>query len=252
MQSIDDFELEIGMKVAKESANYIEVLCLSYELASYTLESCFPSINAELSKLVCCKILLRLINDIRACLLLLKIGYGEQALSIASSIYEGSMTIATIANNEELANKWIEHKDPTKSFLPAWNLTDQGLKAYGGSPQSSEYMYKVYRQFCWGKHLNPLFQQHGSVEEDGNTFTLLPGPGFDERTFRITCFCSTQCGTLVSIAVEMIRRYYVLNSGAELMRQKVLDLNSTLEKLRLECISRWGSADPFIASVDDQ
>jgi len=252
LQSIDDFEFEIGMRVEKESASYLEVVCLSYELANYTLESCFPSINAELSKLVCCKILLRLISDIRACLILLKIGYGEQALSIASSIYEGSMTIATIANCEELAKKWIEHMDPTKPFLPAKNLTDQGLKAYGGSLQSSVHMYEVYRQFCWGKHLNPLFQQHGSVEEEGNTFTLLPGPVFDERTFRVICFCSLQCGTLVSIAVEMIRRYYVLNSGAELIRQKVVELNSRLEKLRLECISRWGSESPFITSVEEQ
>ena len=72
-----------------------------------------------------------------------------------------SFTIAYIGSDEQRAREWIEHEDPTRSFMGVRTMTKEGLAKLGTPDPDAQASveYKVYRQLCMGKHSNPLLQK---------------------------------------------------------------------------------------------
>ena len=120
--------------------------------------------------------MLRLINDLRSIWLLAERGYDVQANSLAASIYECCLAIASISDDNDLAKKWVLHNDPIKPFMSAKDLTKKGLENYGADSRWVDELYRIYRQYCWGKHLNPFSESQGGVEFGKDTVVFVLGP----------------------------------------------------------------------------
>src|SRR5262249_7374663 len=112
-------------------------------------------------------LLIRLGNDLRCASLLALRGYSSQAASLVASIYEVAYTIAYIGADESRAQAWIDHKDDTKPFLSAYQLTKKVVSALPELPDKATHVerrYGIYRQLCTAKHANPLFEQFAAYE----------------------------------------------------------------------------------------
>lgn len=118
---------------------------------------------------VCVTLLIRLSNDLRCSALLAVRGYAVQAVSTVASMYEVTFTLAAIGSDEVLAQKWIDHDDPTKPFMPIKNLTTLAVTKLGipDPATAAKKQYLTYRQLCMAKHANPLFSDSARARAPG-------------------------------------------------------------------------------------
>jgi hypothetical protein len=210
-----------------------------------SMQGAFPIVGASKSKIACTMLLMRLINDLRSMWILFETGYDIQANCIAGSLYECCFSIATIGDNDDLATTWFEHDDPIKSFMSAKDLTEKGTARYGASPEWVPELYRIYRQLCWGKHLNPFFQQQGGMEFGDKTLTYMPGPHSDELTERGIWFGCIKSALLTSIAISVYLRCHVLDENRAELELFIKEIGAEYDRLDLIARERWGGPDPF-------
>lgn len=245
VRSIVEHENRVAKELFPKVKEDLFLLGDTYTFSGQVLEIAYPEKNPTLAKQVCTKLVLRMINDLRSISMLAEVGYDVQANSLAASVYECAFTIGTIYDDRELAKKWIEHEDPKKAFLDAYLLTKTAWSNYGSKQDMTDSSYKIYRQLCWGKHLNPISEQQGGIEKVGNTIEYLPGPRSDELTERGISFCCSYTVFFALFGIEMFARKHVsANKQAELV-QPIKELHERRANLFLKSQKRWGSEDPF-------
>jgi len=84
--------------------------------------------NRSASTKVAILLSVRIANDLRGVSLLTKVGYGIQAASLASSIYEIAYTVAYIGADNKLAEQWLTHDQVLSTpFRNILKLTEGGL-----------------------------------------------------------------------------------------------------------------------------
>jgi hypothetical protein len=245
IRSIVDHENEIAKELFPKIEKYLQLFADCYTLSGKVFEAAYPHENPPLAKQVCTKLLLRLNNDLRAIMMLAGVGYDVQANALAASVYECAFTIGTIFDNRDLAKEWLDHDNPKVSFRNAFDLAKLALANYGAHSDWTDAFYQIYRQLCWGKHLNPISEQQGGMERNGNTIDYIPGPRADELTERGVYYCALFTVLFSMIGLEMFVRKHVKseNQGALLVELKALgEKQQDLYKIGL---GRWGSADPF-------
>lgn len=228
-----------------------EVLSLIYEsfiLTRACLDLTFPDENRTQTKLICAKLLTRLSMDLRSIHILAERGYHQQATALAGSVYEGAFTIATIGNDEALAKKWFEHEDPKNAFQRAIDLTKSGLSQYGkdSDTYTEAFFYKIYRQFCLSKHLNPLFEKQIGILSDDGILSFSKGPNSGDQTLHGISFCAVHVAQLTLIAADVYLRFHSLPNADALYAQAFLeDLRGSMSIVYRECAAKWSSSDPF-------
>lgn len=242
---IEEMEAEIAKSLSLKVPDYLALLADAYALSGTALLAAYPDTKVPLDKMVATKLLMLLNNDVRAVHLLAEVGYNSQANSIAASVYEASFTIATISGDASLADAWLKHEDPTKPFRNAKSLTASGLAKYGADANWIVPLYQIYRQFCWGKHLNPIAEQQGGMERSNDGLDYIPGPNDDELTERGICFSSIHSTLCTLIAVEVFARYYVLTQHRSTLLQRLKAISDQRQLLHEGALARWNSVDPF-------
>lgn len=100
---------------------------------------------------------IKLGNDIRSIAILSGMGMPTQAVGLAAGSFETAYTLSYIAGNDERAQAWIEHDNPTRSFMPIRQLVAEVIDAALGHRDEEQVArrYRDYRQLCLGKHGNP-------------------------------------------------------------------------------------------------
>lgn len=145
------------------------------------------------SEKVATVLLIRLSNDLLCASLLARRGYALQAVTLVAAIYEAAFTIAYIGSDEERAREWIEHEDPTRSFMDVRTMTKEGLAKLGtpNPDAQASVEYKVYRQLCMGKHSNPLLQKRYGYQRRESAVLAVNGPDTSESSVRAAWFASS-------------------------------------------------------------
>lgn len=203
--------------------------------------------EAPLSQKIATSLLVQLSNDLRASSLLALAGYSVQAVSIVSSMFESSYCIAAIGSDQSLAQKWVDHNKPTKSFMGVKAMVRKGLKNLGhpSVEKQTKIEYRVYSQLCMAKHSNPLFQMvHGFIIHEGDVVAM-NGPNTSENTIRAAWFAMEHATALSFIALLSFVKFHLDNKDNEDLVQQILSIGAARKKLEGEAKKRWGTEDPF-------
>lgn len=201
----------------------------------------------SLSERVATLLLIRISNDLRAAALLALRGYPVQSLCLVSSMYEAAYTVASIGSDENVAQQWIDHSDPTRPFRDVRGLTRSGLAKLGvpdpDTQAASE--YRVYRQLCLAKHLNPLLQKQHGIQLQGNYVVAMNGPDISEPAVRGAWFALEHAAGLAWVGLtSFVLNHVGIEIRADLMRQ-VKAIGEARKQLEEAAKARWGIEDPF-------
>ena len=207
-----------------------------------------PFKEISLPQKVTVSLLIKLCNDLRSSYLLALTGYVVQAVTLVSSMFETAYCIAAIGSNHCLAKKWVEHNDPTRTFMNVKEMIHKGLKNldHPDPIAQTEIEYRVYRQLCMAKHVNPLFQiyHHGFVFSH-NEVIAINGPNISESSVKASWFALEHAAALSFIALSsFIDTYLYVENNDDLIEQVKL-IGVRRKELEAEAKERWGSEDPF-------
>ena len=212
--------------------------------------NCLPENNIQdipLSQKIATSLLIQLSNDLRAASLLALSGYAVQAVTLVSSMFESAYCIAAIGSDRDLAEKWVNHDNPTKSFMGVKAMVKKGIEnlEHPNVLKQTEVEYRVYRQLCMAKHANPLFQmEHGFIVDDGEVVAM-NGPNTSENTIRAAWFAMEHATALTFIALICFVKFHLqFEDNNELVGQ-ILALGDARKQLESEAKNRWGTEDPF-------
>ncbi len=252
IDSLEEREKEAMQALAAELRDHSKLADSAINLCGSSRGAMPPRRASEISK--SCKVamalLVRLSNDLRAVRILADKGYALQAVSLAASIYEVAYTVAYIGSDENLAEEWIAHDEPTKPFRVVRLLTEQGLTklSHPNVKQQTGIEYRVYRQLCQAKHANPVLQRfHGiRVRHEEKEFVLFNGPDTSENAIQAAWFALEHAAALVAIVAtsSFISCHVPPNKRPEL-QAKLQAIGKKRKQLEARAQERWGTQDPF-------
>lgn len=191
----------------------------------------------------------RLVNDLRCVALLAHRGYAVQACALAASTYEVAFALMSIGSDDGLAQKWIDHTEPTRSFSNVWDMTREGLRKLEIPDAQAAVEYRVYTQLCMVRHANPLIQMEHSfrVSKEGTVSPLI-GPDALESA-RAAQYSLERSSALAFLAgTSFAKNQLESRLPAEVVSElvnKVKSIGSTMTTLKERAKARWGTEDPF-------
>jgi hypothetical protein len=233
-------KLKDHLELTREFMNLIGESVIS--LGMRPIDECTQSVE------VTSRLLIRLANDLRCLGLLAERGYPLQAWTIASSIYEVGITIASIGGDDELAQKWNDHEKPDQAFLRNLKAaTKEALKRCGvDEPEKqAEADYRVYQWLCMGKHANPLLQKGHGLIQQGEDVSLQNGPDTSETAVGSLWYAMDHATRYAYVAVAAFARSHLAIEQHNRIAQRANALASKREQLRITARQRWGDKDPF-------
>jgi len=199
------------------------------------------------------KLLLRLSNDLRGTQILAMRGYPIQAASLVASMYEVAYTVAFIGDDEDLAQAWLDHDDPTTTFRNLWEMTHVVVAGLGIlNPEArAKDSYRVYRQLCLAKHANPVLEGRFGVEMQGGVMVSSNGPDTSEEAIRIIWFTLQHA---VSLSLVAMVSFWSCHLRRHCPSDILMPLGNALEavgarrdELQARAVRRWGNEEnPFV------
>ncbi|RAV19475.1 DUF5677 domain-containing protein [Paenibacillus contaminans] len=203
--------------------------------------------NVTSSIKVVTSLLAKILNDLRAASILSARGYSIQAATLASSLYESAFMIAYIGNNNDLADKWINHEDPSNLFISVKKLTEQGLKNINAPnyKELSEREYNNYRQLCMVKHGNPLIQKNHVYSMEGNSVVAIFGPETSEPSIRVSWFALENAINYSMIALSSYINCHLQTKTSSEIFEQFDDLKEVYKELHKKAVERWGNENPL-------
>lgn len=208
-----------------------------------------PLAQVTQARKVCVTLLVRISNDLRCAALVAVLGYSLQTLSLVASMFEVTFTLAAIGSDNKLAQKWINHDDPTRLFMPVKDLIALALTTLKISDPASftKKHYLTYRQLCMAKHANPVFQMQHGHQRQGDTIVSQNGPDLSDQAIRAACFALLQAAGLASVAAGSFLNNHVRVPRTETvsLRAAVDSLGRRFVELNRRAVARWGKEDPF-------
>ncbi|MGH9334158.1 MAG: DUF4265 domain-containing protein [Vicinamibacteria bacterium] len=199
------------------------------------------------SEKVATVLLIRLSNDLLCASLLARRGYALQAVTLVAAIYEAAFTIAYLGSDEERARNWIEHEDPTRSFMDMRSMTKEGLAKLGTPDPDAQanVEYKVYRQLCMGKHSNPLLQKRYGYQRRESSVFAMNGPDTSESSVRAAWLALEHGAALTYIALSSFFLSHLPKDLADELCPQLENIGAHRKKLEAKAKERWGTEDPF-------
>lgn len=248
-ESLEDAEQEALKILEPELSHHGELNLQAFNLVGLTLGS-LPEQNIQdipLTRKIATCLLVQISNDLRTSSLLAIKGYSVQAVTIVSSMFESAYCIAAIGSDQSLAEKWVNHDDPTRSFMGVKAMVRQGLINLGhpNVEKQTDIEYRVYSQLCMAKHANPLFQmQHGYIIQEGKVVSI-NGPTTSEDSIRAAWFAMEHATALTFIGLMSFIKFHMSSQkDGDILRQ-VLALGAARKQLESKAKERWGTKDPF-------
>lgn len=206
-----------------------------------------PLVDVSVPERIAFNLLTRLCNDLRCVSLLAARGYALQAATLTGSMAEVANTLVYIHDNEERADAWGEHEDPTRPFRPLKAMITDNLTRLGvGEPDLSRMVdanYKVYRQLCWAKHASPVIQTAHGLEFDGEQVRVRAGPETTDAAVRMAWFSLEHAAQFIGLAVAEFAQSFVFDEAKITLR--LSELGEDRAALTERAIYRWGNEDPF-------
>lgn len=109
-------------------------------------------------------LLSRAMTDLRAALVLSRLGYILQEWSLVASLLEHCFTLGYVVQDFMRAGRWLDHSDLAK---PPWRVRNAlaGLLKELGIPEREKEYYHNYTRLSAAKHGNPWIQAKYSASE---------------------------------------------------------------------------------------
>jgi hypothetical protein len=252
-----------GRSESLETAERHALSMLGAELSEHLslTENAFNLIGAAISSLpelpirdmpeslkVATTLLIRLSNDLRSASLLAIRGYCLQALTLVGSMYEAAYTIAAIGSDDVLADEWISHDDPKRTYGQVQNLTREGLAKLGAPDVDTQTAieYRVYRQLCLAKHSNPLLQTKHGNQIEGKSVVAVNGPDLSESAVRAAWFALEHAAGLAFIALASFISNHVSDEKRADLMKEAYAVGVGRKALETSAKARWGTENPFV------
>lgn len=244
LTSLDEGELMAEQQLKPELELHLIGIKKAYQVLCKVMET-VPPMNLEKvssSMKVASALLVRIANDMRTIAILSAKGYAIQAATIAAALYESALMIAYIGNDDNLANRWINHNVPTKSFISVSKMTLEALKKLGvqNSKKEKKNLYHVYEQLCQAKHGNPIFQKAHSFLIENNTVVAQPGPITTNEFVRVSWFVMENAINLVGIALQSFIRNHIKSNANNDIIDAFKDLQDLHKALSSMGARRYG------------
>lgn len=244
MTNIEEAEreaLKIFEKELKEHNNHCEkVLELMTKVINQLPEKKLD--NMPKSRKVALKLLTKIFNDLRCAVMLANHGYSVQSFSLAASIYEAAFTIVYTDKNETLAQQWLEYDNPCKPFRNTKKMTEEVFNKLG-CPEKANIYYNGYRQLCWAKHQNPLYQQSRNRSHDG--IDLRNGPDISETSVQDAWFVIMLASAYILFAMTSFTFNHVPEKQSYAFAREIGELGKEREELASRYQQKWNPQDPF-------
>jgi len=132
-------------------------------------------------------LLVRVLQDLRACFVCTETGYPMQAWTVATSAFEAAHTIGFVGDRVDRANDWLNHSSQSKPFIPAFNALTNTIIYLGIESDAAkrtavvEEGFALYRHLCMAKHANPIAERDRYVYVVDGKPNLLLTPPFTSR-----------------------------------------------------------------------
>jgi len=246
-KSLKSAEQEIATKLTGELAQHLqlasEVYIASADAIEYITEHVTPLRPCARVRLA---LLAKLLSDLRAAAITAVHGYGTQAATIGSSLYETAFLTVYIGVDDELAREWLEHGNtkPTEFFRSPWALTEGALRRFGVQDveRSTAARYRIYSEMCLAKHNNAVMVAQHVIRHDGG---LLAGPDGSEPAIRTATFVLEHSIALTHLAVTSLIRDFAAPEARERFRLRLNGLMERWKQIEAASRRRWPGGDPF-------
>jgi hypothetical protein len=191
-----DWEIAMQDVLSKEP---FDKLMYSLPYQTYSIMGKIVRIQPEgdpqtipLSSQVSRRIFLRLMQDLRSVQQLATLGYASGAGAIASTVSEIAFEVAWIGNDEDRAQRWLNHtgkKKTVENFGRRWNeVLSQRYPEESDKKAAETIESEVYSSLCMLKHGNSQLQQGlGSFVGNGVEY-FSPTPILTSNTLHALSF----------------------------------------------------------------
>ena len=206
-----------------------------------------PILDLPLSLKVSTNLLVRISNDLRGAAILAERGYPLQALTLAASIYEATMQVAYLGNDEKIAQEWVDHDKPDIFFRKIEQLTKEVFKKLRIPDPDGQAKrdYRVYQQFCMAKHLNPLLQQHYGFQRRGQLVVAQNGPDWSDLSIKGAWFALDYSERFVYIALATFVSSHVPSEKQADLAEQINLFAAKRKELNQAAQKKWGPGDAF-------
>lgn len=248
-ESLETAERQAIGVLSAELSGHLSLTEKAFNLIGKVVGSLPQLTVAEISqsRKVATALLVRLSNDLRCTALIACRGYALQAVSLVASMYETAFAIAAIGTDDALADQWVTHDDPTRSWKSVYELTRDGLAKLGvpNIDTQTAVEYRVYRQLCMAKHVNPLMQAQHGHQLEGRNVIVANGPDLSEPAIRAAWFALEHAAGLTFIALSSFIINHVPSEHVSELMKEGEAIGASRKDLEARAKARWGTDDPF-------
>ena len=249
-ESLETAERQAMSVLSVELSRHLSLTERAFNLIGATVNSLseLPVRDLSQSRKAATTLLIRLSNDLRTAALVAVRGYALQALTLVGSMYETAYSIAAMGSDEVFAEEWINHDDPTRQYRKVLDLTREGLAKLGVPDLDTQVAteYRIYRQLCLAKHVNPLLQMQHGHRHEGQSIVAINGPDFSEPAIRAAWFALEHAAGLAFIALISFISNHVPVDKMDDLQKDAEAVGAGRKALEASATARWGTDNPFI------
>ena len=181
-------------------------------------------------------LLARMINDLRASVILAQKRYPMQSWTTASSAFEMAHDVGFIGKDEDRARRWVNQANITARPWPVYDAVARTFANLDLDPAGALGEYQYYRYLCLAKHGNPVIQASHNLIDDGQAMTLHIDPYFSSKVCKQLRLGLALAMRAVSSAVWISARDHV--EDEEILRRALTAVGNTRDRL-----ARYGDMD---------
>jgi hypothetical protein len=249
-KSLKVAEREIESNLSAELARHLQLASEVYGSAmdaiDYITSHVSPVPEAARVRLA---LLAKLVSDLRATAITATKGYGTQAATIASSLYETAFLTVYIGTDDALAREWREHgkAKPTEFFRSPWVLTEGSLRRLGVQDvdRLTAARYRIYSEMCLAKHNNAVMVAQHVIRRDGEDVGLLAGPDGSDVAIRTATAVLEHSIALAHLAVASLIEDFAAPDAQATLGAKLRGIMDRWETIASASRQRWPGGDPF-------
>lgn len=188
-------------------------------------------------------LLSRVLQDLRAAILLARAGYTMQAWAVAASAFEAAHTMGFVAVDPKRAQQWLDHDDSDKQFCSAKTGVQGSFKFIElgkqgrGRDMLVEREYSLYERLCMAKHVHPLAERNRYIGLRGGKTTLMITPFYTDRRAREARMGLLLVCRAAILALWVFQKAHLPESASEKLR--IVDLTARSETL----LNTWRELD---------
>ena len=147
-----------------------------------------------------------------------------------------------MAGDEGRAREWLSYEDPFRSFKPVKELVDDVI-GKGRGTNGSESIYRVYRNLCVPKHVNPVLEQWLGADFSEGAPVLRNGPDTGEDAQSVAWYALENGSRTAAFALRIVVDGLLTQEAAKVLEPEFVSIHERCRELDLQTKERgWWTA----------